>query len=377
LPIQNKIIDKMTEEPDIDFLSGKLPRESIKFLNAYIAVGLFLLDNYGKENYQNLAEEYVQLHEVNSKEDHYYAAIYILRNKIRLAIRNEKINVNLEDIFTSFDKSVISRQHLHKYTYAQMDEIQYSITRLFIYYFSKSVREHSFKQDDYRNFIRYIKEHKTINPITLITTNWDTLVEEYCKLYGIKYNYGFQTSYTSIDIQNPMDKHDILLLKIHGSANWLKCLHCGAISVFENNEAAESLFEDGKQERCAICGQGESLAAQSLQPEIITPTMLKSFSDRVYSNLWGAASMEIRAATHIIFIGYSFPIADFDFRYMLQKNISPNAKIEVVLYKDDDPDQTDKDTLRILLPEKRYRDTFPKNNMIFYYCGFNEYFDRI
>ena len=384
LPTQNKIIDKMTEELAIDFLSGKLPRESIKFLNTYIAVGLFLLDNYGKENYHNLTEEYNQLREVNSKEDFYsvikedfYSVIYVLRNKIRLAIRNEKTNVNLEDIFTSFDKSVISRQHLHKYTYAQMDEIQYSITRLFIYYFSKSVQEHSFKQGDYQNFIRYIKKQKTINPITIITTNWDTLVEEYCKLYGIEYSYGFQTPYTSIDIKNPMDKFDILLLKIHGSVNWLKCLHCGAISVFENDKAADSLFEDEKQERCAICGQGKSFAAQSLQPEIITPTMLKSFSNRVYSNLWGAASTETRVATHIIFIGYSFPIADFDFRYMLQKNVPPSAKIDVVLHKDDDPAQTDKNTLKRLLPEKRYRDAFPKNKINFYYRGFKTYFGKL
>lgn len=406
LPIQNRIIDKMTEEqPALDFLSGNLPQESMKFLNAYITVGLFLLDNYGKAGYSSLAKEYNQLcqqeHSIcilrkskeqmpqndllcksisdieqilSFNEENYYTSIYVLRNRIRLAIRRENIKANLEDIFTSFDKSVTSREHLHEYTYTQMDEIRYSIMRLFIYYFSKSVQEHSFEQDDYRNFFRFIKLRRTLIPTTLITTNWDTLIEEYCSRYNIKYSYGFQSPYTSADIQKQVDESDILLLKIHGSANWLKCLHCGSISVFEKSRAAESLFEDGKQEKCALCGKGEAFTAQSLQPEIITPTMLKSFSSRIYSNLWGAASKEIRAATHIIFIGYSFPIADFDFRYMLQKNVSRNAKIDVILYKNDDPSQTDRDSLRDLLPEKRYKDAFPKNDMDFFYDGFKEYF---
>ena len=408
LPVQNKIIEKMTEQPSLDFLSGNMPLESMKFLDAYITVGLFLLDNYGKEDYSDLAKEYMQLcrqkYSMNILEnlkeqmpsndlfgkniseikqilsfdsDSYYTSVYVLRNKIRQIIKLENIKANLEDIFTSFDKSVTSREHLHDYTYTQMNEVRYSLMRLFIYYFSKSVKEHSFVQDDYNNFFRYIKSRRTVTPTTIITTNWDTLIEEYCLRYGIKYSFGFQSPYTSADFSNFQGKSDILLLKIHGSTNWLKCLHCGSISVFEENKAAESLFKDDKHEKCVLCGKGESFTEPSLQPEIITPTMLKSLSSRIYFNLWGAASEEIRTATHIIFIGYSFPIADFDFRYMLQKNVSCDTKIEVILYKNDDPSQTDKDSLRDLLPEKRYKDAFPKNEVKFFYNGFKDYFATI
>jgi len=55
---------------------------------------------------------------------------------------------------------------------------------------------------------------------------------------------------------------------------------------------------------------------------------------------------------------------------------TPSAKIDVVLHKDDDPAQTDKNTLKRLLPEKRYRDAFPKNKINFYYRGFKTYFGK-
>ena len=136
------------------------------------------------------------------------------------------------------------------------------------------------------------------------------------------------------------------------------------------------MFEDDKHETCILCGAGANSDEPSLQPEIITPTMIKSLSNRLYSNLWGGAASEIRKATHIIFVGYSLPIADFELRYMLQKYVSDFAKIDVVLYKDANPNQTEKETLKDLLPEKRYRDAFPKNPINFYYDGFGKYFEE-
>ena len=61
LPIQNKIIDRMTEVPETDFLTGKMPEESLTFLDAYITVGLFLLDNYATNSYSEFHDKYQKL----------------------------------------------------------------------------------------------------------------------------------------------------------------------------------------------------------------------------------------------------------------------------------------------------------------------------
>ena len=410
LPIQNKIIDKMTEPPEMDFLSGKLPEESLSFLDAFITVGLFLLDNYAKKNYDMYRHRYRELLQKNlaydifhgmeetnfrtiwannrSKELHiafsddlafnkhkndFYSEVYSIREAIRSAIRNEKIDVNLEDIFTAFDKSVLTRESLHGYTYEETDKIRYSIMRLFIYYFSKCVLDHDFSHEDYKAFFNYLKSHKTISPPTIITTNWDTLIESYCNNYFIKYNYGFLLPYTSDTLDSVTPNYDLLLLKIHGSANWLRCMNCGSISVFDRNNAAASLFEDNRTERCSVCGQERSSQGASMQPEIVTPTMIKSLSNQLYMNLWTNAAKELREATHIIFIGYSLPIADFEFRYMLQKNVPINAKIDVILTSNNNPESVE-DKYRNFLPSKRYIDAFPKNDISFYYDGFGAYF---
>lgn len=412
LPIQNKIIDRMTEVPETDFLTGKMPEESLTFLDAYITVGLFLLDNYATnsysefhDKYQKLVEEdcaYKTLHhmqkedfenvftendahnvhtvfaDINSYNKHlsnYYSEVYSIREKVRSAIKEEAINVNLEDIFTAFDKSVVSRENLHGYTYAQMDKIRHSIMRLFIYYFSKSVFDHDFNHTDYQAFFSYLRKHRTADPATVITTNWDTLIEGYCNKNKLSYNYGFTTPYTSDLIGQAEVNYDLLLLKIHGSANWLRCLNCGAISVYEGNKAASSLFDDDSTERCAVCGKEKTMYGASMQPELITPTMMKSLSSQLYTNLWASAAQELRTATHIIFVGYSLPIADFEFRYMLQKSIQSSAQIDVILSSSSNPENAS-ETTRWLLPDKRYSDIFPKNKINFFYDGFGPYFRK-
>ena len=81
-------------------------------------------------------------------------------------------------------------------------------------------------------------------------------------------------------IKHTAKNYDLLLLKIHGSANWLRCLNCGSISIFEKNHAATSLFEDNRTEKCPVCGHEKTAHGASMQPELITPTMMKSLSNQ-------------------------------------------------------------------------------------------------
>ena len=163
------------------------------------------------------------------------------------------------------------------------------------------------------------------------------------------------------------------MIKIHGSINWFRCLNCGKINIVNSDDCGNYLFDDKSQETCKSC-KAIKEADVLLQSQIITPTMMKSLNSQLYTNLWASAREELRKANHIYFIGYSLPIADFDFRYMLHQSISSKAKIDVILYHDDDPNQTTKSKLKDLLPEKRYNDLFAKNQMDFYYNGFGSFF---
>ena len=106
--------------------------------------------------------------------------------------------------------------------------------------------------------------------------------------------------------------------------------------------------------------------------------MIKSFDNQLYKNLWASAAEELRTAKRIIFVGYSMPTADYELKYLLQNNISPLCKIDVVLYRNDNPKQLTKKQkhLEYLLPERRYLDAFVKNDINFFYEGFGEYFSN-
>lgn len=405
LPVQNRILDLMKKKPTPSFMDDVTPN-SIKFMNAYIRVGLYLLDKYTANSHNELIEQYNEIQKkslqnefienlyndfANNKIEVGKEAIDFLRNQsfdndkkyqelnllvenVRNAIVYENIDVNLEDVFTSFDKSLEEKEFLNEYSYSKMDVIRLSLTRLFVYYFDREVHNHDFQTEDYLNFIKYIKTRRSSEPLSIITTNWDTLLEEYFSKNTIDYNLCLNEKYYITDDEgfgNEKTSRVVNLIKIHGSINWFRCLKCNSLCIFKKKKIAELLFNDDRVETCLKCNSHGDEETEILQPELVTPTMIKSIDHQLYKNLWNAAATELRNADEIIFIGYSLPIADYEFRYLLQKSIPKEAVITVVLHNSDKPIEG-KDNNH--LPEKRYRDLFPKNLIKFNYSGFKEFF---
>ena len=383
LPIQDRILQEMIKKPAEDFLTYTPESESTKFLKSYITVGLFLLQNYTafdcsayKDSFEELLlkSDYAKLDPSIMSEDAEKYELIILRKKIRDSLEKSDIHVSLEDVFTSFDKTYQSKEYFHKYSSQYIDEIKESITRLFVYYFSKRCKDHTYLENDYISFFTFLKKYAS--NATIISTNWDVLTETYLTkqklVYGLSLNDEY---YTSDELDAPKSTKAIKLIKIHGSINWFRCLNCGKINIVNSDDCGNYLFDDKSQEICKSCRITKNTDFL-LQSQIITPTMMKSLNSQLYTNLWSSAREALLKADHVYFVGYSLPIADFDFRYLLHQSISDKAKIDVVLYRDDDPNQTEKSKLKDLLPEKRYRDLFAKNQMEFHYDGFGAFFEK-
>lgn len=419
LPVQNKILEEM-ETPAADFINFKPRGESIKFLAAYISVAIYLLKEYSKFDVVDIEKEFQELEsnhlssvrvaevldfiQMRCKEEldisssqssismildsvadkyiinsgQFCVALVDLKERLRRELNERKIRISLEDIFTSFDKSINTRENTLNYTYSQMDSLQHSILRLFVYYFSERTNEHSYHSSDYLEVIQFIKKNKGY--VSLITTNWDVLLEEYLAKCNLRFDYKFNGEYVldNYSDNNNLQQNNessINFIKVHGSINWFRCLRCGTLQVCDRQECGQYLFDDLKKEKCNKCGQVAVGSSVQMKPEIITPTMLKTIDGQLYNNIWRNAANELRKADKIIFCGYSLPTADFEFRYLLKQNINPKAQIDVVLYHDDNPKMvSDKNAIRCLLPEKRFRDLFSNNKCIFYYDGFGKYF---
>lgn len=378
LPIQDRILREMTQAPASDIFAYSPEPESAKFLWAYINVGLYLLQNYSCINCDDSLNEYDDCEQLYRKNDtaelsnELYKRLQLLKEQIRKTFDESGIQISLEDVFTSFDKSYQSKEYFHQYSYHMTDSVKENITRLFVYYFCRCEKSHTFDAQDYIDFCKYIIKS---NNVSVVSTNWDALLEEYFDRQNIKYNLCLNEAYFIENgaKKNKSIKNYVNLIKLHGSINWFKCLNCGTINIVDHAVCGNYLFNDESTEKCYQCNK-ECADGVLLQSQIITPTMMKSISSQLYSNLWAAARRDLREAGQVTFIGYSLPLADYELRYLLQQAIPFGIPIDIVLHNNDDPTQANKECLKSLLPEKRYRDLFIKNDLHFFYNGFGEYF---
>jgi hypothetical protein len=104
---------------------------------------------------------------------------------------------------------------------------------------------------------------------------------------------------------------------------------------------------------------------------LITPTFLKNLNNIQNKLIWQNAAIELAEATKIVFLGYSLPHADFEFKQLLSRMIRPNAKIDVVLISSDDPN-SDKNN-RYLSAGYRFQNFFSGREIKLFYEGVASY----
>jgi len=406
IPTQNHIIDEMLKPTFSNTLNIEL--ESRKFLYSFIEVGIFLLKMLNAEeveiiertkkiidylshlediikNTKNQDEQTILIEEISdslfkksvrtafieslidvSEDQHFtellddrkYRLLVELKEFVRKTLATSNIKVDLEDIFTIFDKSLMEQENWGKYTYSDLDGVRHSLLRLFTYYFGKGIKnfEHYYL---YEPFVEFCK-----NDVTIITTNWDSIVEKIFRKSELDYNV-----FSGKNFEN---KKGINIIKLHGSINWFHCNACGELEITNEESTAEYLFRDKPSVICSNCEMSEPKDKVYLRPEIITPTMFKALDSYLYRSIWKKASEELSSADRIIFIGYSLPIADFEIRYLLKKNIRPNTKIDVVLCDTDRPQEKNYN----LSAECRYLTTLSAHCPEFNYNGFAEFFNN-
>ena len=126
---------------------------------------------------------------------------------------------------------------------------------------------------------------------------------------GIYPDYGCDiTQKNSIEGQ---DGDSGLLLKLHGSLNWLYCPGCHRMEVRENKVA----HNVATQPPCSECGT-------KMQAVLITPTYFKDYRNPHIAQIWYKAQRLLRSADHVYFIGYSLPDDDVHITYLLKRSLA-------------------------------------------------------
>ena len=127
--------------------------------------------------------------------------------------------------------------------------------------------------------------------------------------------------------------HDYgLLLKLHGSLNWLYCPNCHRLDiglsetgpgVLVTRKVLDDLYQEVNLHDKYSCQGADCLDCQEkVRPVLITPTHKKDYRNPHIAHVWYQAERALRESDRVFIIGYSLPDDDVDVVYLLKRGLS-------------------------------------------------------
>ncbi|MBW8244259.1 hypothetical protein K1F50_15730 [Muricauda oceani] len=145
---------------------------------------------------------------------------------------------------------------------------------------------------------------------TVISYNWDTIAEYTLAKAKANQIRNYAKLMRSDKIEPRMYRNTGLLLKLHGSFNWMVCKNpeCPSFDTikppFQKNRY--KLIGLNESYTCKDCG------SNNLRPLIVPPVSNKMIhKDEFLKNQWLIAREKLLDTNELIFIGYSFPPTDY------------------------------------------------------------------
>jgi len=156
---------------------------------------------------------------------------------------------------------------------------------------------------------------------TVISLNYDTVVEDALSGLGLTYRYA-DNEMVEWRPRRPwtdVDRRPIAVLKLHGSLN-----------------VAARLQRDIDVLQLIAYPSYQCLRSERQWPILVAPTWQKSFGGYL-SAVWQEAVSVLRTATRVVMMGYSVPKTDQHFRYLLAAGLQENISLRrVVIVNSDD-----------------------------------------
>ena len=310
-------------------------------------------------------------------------------------------NIALEDIFTPIDRALSTGKSFKNFGTNELIKLREEFHLLMGSAIKFGVDNENNK--DYINeFAKYINTiaqkrlENGLDEISVITTNWDILLDNSLEDLTRRYSIINEDKLAVVDYCcyiSSLEKNDeyikpgllalgkggynIKYLKLHGSMNWLHCPNCQRMYV----KFGEKTILQNKQ-HCRHCMVNykfsENESSIELRGNLLLPTFIKDLSNIQIQLIWQNAGIELSEASKVVFIGYSLPQADFEIRQLLSRCIPNHTEIEVVLYpfnKDIPKSQEQKENE--MLPWKTFFGKRIKNDDSFIFKTVTEYVESL
>ena len=317
----------------------------------------------------------------------------------------EKKYYTLEDVFTPIDRSISENASFRHHTPRNLMELRDIFNRLVILAVRSAIENSGKDQKSIELFAKHIVALSKVrlnnekeDGVSVITTNWDimldnsthNLISEEPKPKGLKFSgvVDYCCYISSLEKNDDSIKpglyaigksrYNVKILKLHGSLNWLQCPRCQRLYVkYFKKWNGGYIFEKKYCRHCeknfGIKGEEANLLATNL----IMPTFLKDLSNVQNKLIWQNAGLELSEAEKVVFLGYSLPQADFEFKQLLSRMIRKDAKIEAVLIPKDNPKAyEDRDPARYQTAGYRFENFFSGRKIDISYDGVDEYLQK-
>ena len=231
----------------------------------------------------------------------------------------------LEDIFTFVDMSANTGHHLGcKYAPKELRQIRRELlartVRMLHQRFERAKKKDAPERKQFTAFLKSLN----INKSSFVSLNWDTSVERILleNSPGTRFSYGDgirEACFSSdgqIDMPPSSSDRGLQIAKMHGSANWLYCDNCRRVFWFppaETLRIADQIV--GGADDCSKC----CYCDVELGTRIATFSYRKALDFPMFHRSWSLAEKKLRNSRRWVFIGYSLPAADFEFKYLLKR----------------------------------------------------------
>lgn len=247
----------------------------------------------------------------------------------------------LEDIFTCIDLSANTGHHLSGgYSPSELRTVRRAlivrIIRMLDQTYTRGLRKADKDWVALEDFFSSVRADKC----AFLSMNWDTVIEQgLSRTQSISsIDYGCSATHVEIDsshkrLQTIASTNQIAVLKPHGSANWLYCDACRqmfwvppdktqwvANFLFKPSDATvmrkfigEKLVRTRNVYNCPTC------SAPALGTRFATFSYRKALDFSMHERSWAAAEQLLWASKSWVFVGYSLPAADYEFKLLLKR----------------------------------------------------------
>lgn len=254
---------------------------------------------------------------------------------------------SLEDLFTMIDLSANTGHNLgRKYGPKKL----LGLRRMLIYRLFKVLDKEFKVSEEIKNFLRHYLKRDNVPLTHFVVLNWDIVLEKHLikELHDINItvDYCIQAKpWNGLDTSKN-DQRKVGVAKVHGSGNWLYCDRCQTvfydlsqkIGLLSRDKIIKNLEQFGikLKNQPTICPSCNS--NNTIDSHIATFSYKKDFHTHAFKSSWWAAKQILTKAKNWIFVGYSLPEADYEFKHLLKTcqlkfahNKKGKKKIKVII----------------------------------------------